>query len=136
MPICLDAHFQRVHLLRCAFSQLSIRLKCSIALLLNCLFHQISIYPMCPFDYCSTAYLPQVSINSTIRSRYGEHYKAEWSAHWTANLLSPGRCSVKSSTMMYILHYRYKKKTIYKKCIRNKRTSWFVIAIKLQKIDA
>ena len=105
------------HLPRCAFPKSSfapvpIFLTVHSSELPNCLFHQNPFTPSAhslryPFDQCSTAHLPQVPINNTTRSRHGEHYKAEWSAHWTANLVSanlvsPGR-SAKSSIMMLVL---------------------------------
>ena len=128
MPIGPEAHSPRVNLPRCPFSQLSICLKGPIALLPHCLFHQNQFIPSahsprCPFGQCSTAHLPQVQINNTTRSRHCEHYSAEWSAHWTASLVSSGRCSAKLSTMMHILHY---KKIISKKYICSKFREWVI----------
>ena len=58
-------------------------------------------------------------INNITRSGHDEHYKAEWSAHWTANLLSPSRCSAKSSTMMHIQYFTIEN-NIKKMYIRSK----------------
>ena len=91
----------------------------------NCLFHQnqytrcahltgaqLLICPKCP----STAPLEVATANIITQSglRMGLRICFTRVDAW-----------LKSSTMMHILHYRYKKKnkTIYKKCIRNKRTS-------------